>query len=730
MRNYALCFFFAVLAIALSAQPWEQDDSLFNPSGIPSLTFSQVRFNDIDADTDFDFWLGNTSRAPLFIENSGSAQTPEYSLGEDLLADINYLHAEVAISADIDSDGSLDLICGGYSGLFLYLNTGTAYSVNSTIFSALNAGHYPVPDMADVDNDGDLDLILGFSESGAVKLCTNTGTPANPEFLATSISDLADVGLYAYPVFCDYDSDGDYDILIGRDVHGFTYLQNNGDAQNPLWEDNSSLFSGLGMDTYWNSGDLADIDGNGLYELIYGTSEGPLRYFVNSGTVEAPIWQENESLFGGVIDVGGASSPFFYDWDGDGDLDMLSGTQMGYIKYFRNTGTPFSPAWEEDSAYFSEIDHSIYAAVTAGDANGDGLPDLIVGDLSGELYYYQNNGMSLLYQPFMLMGIDVGDWSVPRLVEYDTPGILDLMVGNEDGELFRYDNTGTAEAPNWQSMPGFFPHDIGSNCSPSFGDLDEDGDLDVVIGDAWGDLHCYINNGGLSWQQDNSIFAGILTDQNAAPALVDIDHDGDLDLVLGDYDGTFKFYRNLKYTGSPLNPPQNPSYSHDAGYMIIWQAPEAGSGSVFEHYNLYLNDAFLGNSSETFWLLGELPIGTHTLQITAQYMAGESLPVSLVIEVVSIEDNIQSPITLSNYPNPFNPTTTIRLNIPSGETGTLDIYNLKGQLIKRYSGLQSGSHDISWDAMDKLGNALSSGLYMYRLKTESRVLTRKMMLMK
>ncbi len=58
------------LALCLNAQPWEMDNSVFNPSGVPSFSFSQPRFMDLDSDGDFDFWLGNTNRPPLYLQNN------------------------------------------------------------------------------------------------------------------------------------------------------------------------------------------------------------------------------------------------------------------------------------------------------------------------------------------------------------------------------------------------------------------------------------------------------------------------------------------------------------------------------------------------------------------------------------------------------------------------------------------------------------------------------------
>jgi PKD repeat protein len=99
---------------------------------------------------------------------------------------------------------------------------------------------------------------------------------------------------------------------------------------------------------------------------------------------------------------------------------------------------------------------------------------------------------------------------------------------------------------------------------------------------------------------------------------------------------------------------------------------------------------------------------------------------------VHVNDTLSSPSTFvpqvtklfSNHPNPFNPTTTIRFDIKENEKGTLSIFNIKGQLIESQK-FESGHHNYLWNA-----NNQSSGIYLYKLETESVIETRKMLLLK
>jgi hypothetical protein len=89
-------------------------------------------------------------------------------------------------------------------------------------------------------------------------------------------------------------------------------------------------------------------------------------------------------------------------------------------------------------------------------------------------------------------------------------------------------------------------------------------------------------------------------------------------------------------------------------------------------------------------------------------------------------------MALSNYPNPFNPNTTVQFELKAAGETTLSVYNIKGQVVKTLinQSMPSGAHKINWDGRDNHDTPCSSGIYYLRLDNEHRTQLRKMLLIK
>ncbi len=227
------------------------------------------------------------------------------------------------------------------------------------------------------------------------------------------------------------------------------------------------------------------------------------------------------------------------------------------------------------------------------DLDDDGDMDLLVGRGDGDLdYYYENTGSmgNPLYErregvlnPFD--GMQVGGYSAPAFVDLDDDGDMDLVIGSYRYDLkFYYENTGSPTNPSYTRREGALnPFDgvanVGYNSVPTFVDIDNDGDMDLVLGGYSGDLKFYENRGSASnpsytRRTDHPIDLIDDIGFESAPAFLDIDGDGDMDLVIGRREGDLTYYEN---TGSPTNP----SYTRREGALNRFDGiPDVGAHSV------------------------------------------------------------------------------------------------------------------------------------------------------
>jgi len=197
-----------------------------------------------------------------------------------------------------------------------------------------DVGYNSAPAFADLDNDGDYDLLVGTYE-GVSYAYENAGTTSNPTWTEKSEWNTPDVGLDSAPAFADLDNDGDYDLLIGEKYGNSFGYENTGTVSSPTWTAKSAWDApNVGM---YASPAFADLDSDGDYDLLIGKDEGICLAYENTGTVSSPTWTKNSDWDAREDAFIIYASPAFADLDSDGDYDLLIGDYYGYSFAYKNT---------------------------------------------------------------------------------------------------------------------------------------------------------------------------------------------------------------------------------------------------------------------------------------------------------------------------------------------------------------------------------------------------------
>ena len=640
--------------------------------------------------------------------------------------------------------------------------------------------------LADYDQDNKADIFT--STSAGVAVYRNTSTVASglsfelsKPILTTNYEGTTDL-IFAsqsdIPSIIDVDNDGDLDVLsfyLGACVR---YYKN------------------LSQENYGHSDSLEFKTAN----VCYGNfKEAPNDNTIDLNTccdfqVTNPELVLNERPIAMHQDRHVGSTILGLDLDADDMIDLLIGdVSYSSLTMLMNGGTTpnTNSSMISQDNNFPSYDFPVHLSIFPGafyvDVDNDNVRDLIVSPAiaSGahnfkSNWYYKNIGaddfpdFDFQQQDFLQDEmIEFGSGALPVLFDHNSDGLLDLLVavkaqynlanGNTISKIAYYENTGTLNAPEFtfvtDDYQGLSMINGGANwyLYPTFGDLDNDGDQDMVLGEYVGSMMYFENTAGAGNPAAFSNFF-ILPDVDgeavnegnlSVPKLVDLDRDGLLDLVLGKLNGTLSYYRNV---GTPTN------------FEFELQTSALGNVSVSEYWttegmavpefidvdseyhlvigsksgNLHYYDNIDGNLSGSFHLVDSVLEDIHVGEFSAPAITdidgddkfemflgnergGLTLFESSPIEELNVpEFNIE----LRVYPNPADHSFTIDLSeIPMSmlEQSSYELVDISGKRTLIKGGINN--HNTSIDCTN-----LNGGIYILNIYIQHQLVTKKIIL--
>ena len=446
----------------------------------------------------------------------------------------------------------------------------------------------------DYNGDGKNDLFTyGI---GGIKVFKNAGSPqlGLQWELAKDLlySDYTGANLNLYvsssdiPAIVDVDFDGDIDILTFH-ISG-EYLQYHQNQSQELYGHSDSLIFKLKNECW--GGFREDVNTN---FLILNDITLPC----TTGNVPNPGIKPNTN---NVDKAHSGSTVLALDYDGSGVQDVVIGdVAFSNMNLLINGGTApntnslmisVDPAFPSNS---TPIAINLFPAAYFVDVDFDGKKDLVVApnaknisENEKSIWKYKNTGTqssaNFVFETKAFLQQDMiehGTASVPFLVDIDNDGLKDLFVSNfyaykptlnKESRIAYYKNTGTLNNPKFTLIDSDFINlstlNYGFKISPSFGDLDNDGKIDILLGLENGTLIFYKNNSSSSslifappvLNYTDNLGAVISAGQYATPQIFDLDNDGKLDLIVGKKTGELMYYKNIGSLSTPQFELTNP----------------------------------------------------------------------------------------------------------------------------------------------------------------------------
>ena len=437
----------------------------------------------------------------------------------------------------------------------------------------------------DIDGDGDPDM---FTQKGASFIYhKNTGSRTNPTFTKQEGTNNPFNGFMSQGLnslgssleLADIDNDGDLDMVMGEGLRGtISYYENIGSPDNPNFGENFIHVIANTADIIAGVTTLKDIDGDGGLDMFVGDITGTIHYFENAGANTNPtVFTKRTGADNPMngLNFNDWSAPQLVDFDNDGDNDLFVGNSPGgddgFIFYFENTGSSTNPVFTArvgNKNPMNGVTGWDYMRPSTVDLDGDGDYDMFVGHHGSQAIYFETTRrLSSSYEEKTLdanplSSFDLGIFSAPALKDMDGDSDSDLVVGytvDSIGYLAYFENAGSISTPIFTQRTGAALNGltVGTFPAPALEDINNDGDPDMFVGTSDGTI-MYFENTGTPTSPTFAARTGTSNPMNshnsgtaAAPTLKDINGDGDFDMFVGTQAGNILYYEN---TGTPSNP--------------------------------------------------------------------------------------------------------------------------------------------------------------------------------